>query len=184
MSMAAHWISFWGLQQPGIEFMAQENLPGRDLAWSGIYFYGKLVTSFARQRLEYLYPHLTPTGLTGTPTIAQIVHDEEVNATAEAAVRSVTEAPHGIMSVDLREDYNGIPRPTEINAGRSFTTMGLWSLWDDEHNFTEIAAALAMVGAEGKQIIHMGQEWQQRDALPEGLILTRHIDCGYQMRLP
>ena len=108
--------------------MTEAHLPGRDLAWSSIWYEGELVCSFTRERLEYIYPGLTPEGITGTPTIAEIVHSDEVNAMAEAAVYAVDDKPHGIFSVDLREDEHEIPRPTEINAGRGFTTFGLWAM--------------------------------------------------------
>lgn len=168
LDQAYHWIRFWQSRDTDIEWIAEEYLPGRDLAWSSVWCDGHLVTSFARERLEYLYPHLTPEGLTGTPTVARVVVEEAVNDAACAAVMSVDPEPNGIYSVDLREDSNGLPRPTEINAGRGFTTFGLWSLYGI--NFFDIVVKLA-VG------IHV--DAPQYDALPDGLTLSRHIDCEH-----
>jgi len=164
---AYHWIRFWQTRGAEVDWIAEPYLPGRDLAWSSIWYRGDLVACFLRERLEYLYPHLSPEGLTGTPTIARIVHDPAVADVATDAVMAIDAEPHGIFSVDLREDEGGVARPTEINAGRSFTTMGLWSLYDV--NFTDLAARLALEEPDETHI----------DPLPEGLTLSRHIDCGH-----
>lgn len=165
---AYHWVNFWYQRDPSMDIVAEGYLPGRDYAWSGIYYQGELVCSFARERLEYLYPGLTPEGLTGTPTVARIVHDEWVNATAEDAVTAVDEKPHGIYSVDLKEDGDEVARPTEINAGRGFTTFGLWARVPELNLFDLILQCV-----DGNMAYWLGE----RDLLPAGLTLYRHIDC-------
>ena len=172
---AWHWWRFWMNRDPDLEFVLEGGLPGRDYSWCGIYRDGELLVSFARERLEYLYPHLTPEGLTGTPTRAQVVHNADVDEMAEAAVSSVDADPHGVFCVDLREDETGQPRPTEINAGRFSTTVGLWSLFSPSSNYVALAAELAFGRAEGRLEAFL--------KLPEGLILSRHIDCGHQFML-
>jgi hypothetical protein len=172
-----HWLRFWQTRGETFGWVAEEYLPGRDFAWSGVFYEGVLQASFARERLEYLYPHLTPEGLTGTPTIARVVHDDRVNEVAFDAVTAIDDRPHGIYSVDLREDAEGNPRPTEINAGRGFTTFGLWSLYGP--NFIDLVVRLALHG-EGwwlhRPDLTPPEKW---NALPEGLTLNRHIDCGF-----
>lgn len=163
-----HWLRYWQTRGEPNHWIAEEYLPGRDYAWTGIYKNGDLVTSFARERLEYIYPNLSPSGLTGTPARASIIHDAIVNETAEASVAAMDDQPNGIYAVDLREDSDGIPRPTEINAGRGGTTVGLWALAGA--NFADIHARLAVDETVDAPI---------RDALPEGLELRRHIDCGH-----
>lgn len=162
-----HWLRYWETRGSDADWVCEEFLPGRDYAWTGLYANGELIASFARERLEYIYPHLTPDGLTGTPTIAQVVHDQDVNATAEAAIACVDDRPNGMYAVDLREDIDGVPRPTEINAGRGGTTVGLWSLYG--LNF----AALAVAAGTGCPL-----PAGNRDPLPTGLRLSRHIDCA------
>lgn len=174
---AFHWLRFWQARDADIEWVAEEYLPGRDLAWSSVWCDGELVTSFARERLEYLYPHLTPEGLTGTPTVARIVCADEINASAEAAVLAVDASPNGIYSVDLKEDASGRPRATEINAGRGFTTFGLWSLYS--WNFLDLVVRLARDGRSWWLSRPDLSEPPKYDALPEGLTLSRHIDCGH-----
>lgn len=165
---AYHWFEFWRQREPSIDFVAEAFLPGRDLSWASLWHEGHLVADFARERLEYLYPHLTPEGLTGTPTRARIIHDLDLQNIAAKAVLAVDPDPHGIFCVDLREDDFGILRPTEINAGRFSTTVGLWSLYSDRSNMAACAVDLALKGYCG---------W---DPLPEGLTLSRHIDCGHR----
>jgi hypothetical protein len=174
LRQAFHWIRFWQTRGTDHEWIAEEYLPGHDYAWSSLWYEGELVTSFARERLEYLYPHLAPEGLTGTPTIARVIHATDVNWRAEAAVKAIDPKPHGIMSVDLRCDEEGTPRPTEINAGRGFTTFGLWSLYGQ--NFLDQAVHLAVTPA---QDVFKGPLF---DALPSGLTLSRHIDCPYTFK--
>jgi hypothetical protein len=169
---AYHWIRYWATRNEDVEWIAEEYLPGRDYAWTGIYKDGRLVCSFARERLEYIYPGLSPSGLTGTPSRARVVHDYAVNNRAEAAVKAVDPKPNGLYAVDLREDREGIPRPTEINPGRGGTTTGLWSLLYPEANFADLHARLAM----GYGVTNV----KKRDALPEGIELRRHIDCGHR----
>lgn len=170
LDQAYHWIRFWASRGSDMEWIAEEYLPGRDLAWSSLWYKGQLITSFARERVEYLYPHLTPEGLTGTPTVATVIHDDDVNRTARDAVFACDSQPHGIYSVDLREDVNGEPRPTEINAGRGFTTFGLWSMYS--HNFLDAAVKLATHS--------LNEKLPRYDALPEGLTLSRHVDVEFR----
>jgi biotin carboxylase len=168
-----HWLRYWQTRGLNASWMCEEYFPGRDYAWTGIYLHGELVTSFARERLEYIYPGLSPSGLTGTPVRAAVVHDDRVNEVAEHAVAAVDQNPTGIFAVDLREDVYGMPRPTEINAGRGGTTTGLWSVATGA-NFAHLAARLATGDWSALE------RWAslKRNALPEGLELRRHVDCG------
>ncbi len=178
LDSAYHWIRFWQSRGADVTWVAEEYLPGRDYAWASLWYRGELVTSFARERLEYIYPHLTPEGLTGTPVIAEVVHDSRVNQAAYEAVLSLTPNAHGFMCVDLREDADGVPRPTEINAGRGFTTLGLWSLWGV--NFMDLAVRLAADGRKWALRRPDLPEPGPYNALPKGLRLERHIDIPHR----
>lgn len=165
---AHHWIRYWQTRGAEIDWVAEEYLPGRDYCWTSIWQHGTLIAAFARERLEWLYPHLAPSGRTGTPTVAVTVHDERVNTTARAAVLAVDARPHGIYAVDLREDSNGVPRPTEINAGRWPTTSPLYH---------ELGVNLPDLHAR----LHAGDHADplDDDIYPAGVYLLRHIDCGH-----
>jgi len=178
---AANWIGFWRyhVSPAHIDFTAEAFLPGRDLAWSSIWYQGDLVCSFTRERLEYIYPGLTPEGLTGTPVRARIIHDDGVNQIAPECVYAVDEKPHGIYSVDLREDEDGVPRPTEINAGRGFTTFGLWAMEiKDDATGINLYDLICKLAESPSTARYWASLVQPHDLLPEGMELLRHIDCG------
>lgn len=164
---AFHWIRYWETRGVKNEWIAEEYLPGRDFCWSSVWHEGKLLVSFSRERLEWIYPHLAPSGRTGTPSVCVIVHDDRVHEMAVAAVETIDCRPHGLYCVDLREDKDGAPRPTEINAGRFATTTPLYC--DLGPNLADVYVN----AAKGVPVV-LG-----RDVYPEGLALLRHIDCGH-----
>lgn len=124
---ATSWINYWKARNVAWKFIAQEHLPGRNMAFHSIWKDGELVTSMARERLEYIYPHLAPSGITGTPAVQRTVHDEKINKIGTKAVLSIDPKFNGIACVDLKEDNEGMPCVTEINAGRMFTTSFFFS---------------------------------------------------------
>jgi carbamoyl-phosphate synthase large subunit len=175
------WMKLWvtkGLAKWS-DFIIEEFLPGRNIAWDSLWFNGKLITSFARERLEYIYPSLAPSGITGTPTVARIIHDKKVNEISEASVRALDKKPHGFFCVDLKENDLGVPCVTEVNVGKFHTTGSLWSYaaikglrlpWF--YNLSYLYVQIAFQGDVPKENI------QQCDIYPEGVYLLRHIDCG------
>ncbi len=119
---ATSWINYWKSRKTGYKFIAQQHLQGRNLAFHSLWKDGELVTSMARERIEYIYPHLAPSGITGTPAVQRTVHDEVVNKTGTNAVLAIDLNFSGIACVDMKENDKGTPCVTEINAGRMFTT--------------------------------------------------------------
>ncbi len=124
---AVAWIRYWKSRKVEWEFIAQEHLPGRNIAFHSIWKNGELVTSMARERLEYIYPYLAPSGIMGTPAVQRTVCDEAVNKISTEAVLSIDSNFNGIASVDLKENGKGVPCVTEINPGRMFTTSFFFS---------------------------------------------------------
>lgn len=115
---ATAWVDYW---KGWGNFVAEEYLPGRNMAWQAIYKEGKLVTSLVWERIEYIIAHVSPSGITGTPSVARIIENKQVNKVAMDVVDSITKSPNGIFSIDFKENKNGIPCVTEINPGRFFT---------------------------------------------------------------
>ncbi|HLC00462.1 MAG TPA: hypothetical protein VJL33_04010 [Candidatus Bathyarchaeia archaeon] len=124
---AVSWIQYWRGRKVKWEFIAQEHLPGRNIAFHSLWRNGELVTSMARERLEYIYPYLAPSGIMGTPAVQRTVHDEAVNRIGTEAVLAIDSDFSGIASVDLKENAYGMPCVTEINPGRMFTTSYFFS---------------------------------------------------------
>jgi carbamoyl-phosphate synthase large subunit len=173
VAQAYHWIRFWAESGGELEWVAEQYLPGRDFCWTSLWREGRLIAAFARERLEWMYPHLTPTGRTGTPAIAVTVHDEQVSGQATEAVLAVDPTPDGLYAVDLVHDADGIPRPTEINAGRFPTTSPLYS--ELGTNIPDLYVRLAA----GQDVEPVGD-----NCYPGGVMLARHIDCGHVWTRP
>jgi carbamoyl-phosphate synthase large subunit len=126
---ATAWIRYWCEYRnlcPG-DFMLAEFLPGREFAFQSLWHEGRLVTSMARERLEYLMGNIMPSGQSSSPAVARTVHREDVNAIGTRAVQAVDPCPHGVYCVDLKENSLGVPCVTEINVGRFFTTSNFFS---------------------------------------------------------
>jgi carbamoyl-phosphate synthase large subunit len=103
------------------EWIAQEFLPGRNLNWSGVLVEGEVVAWASMERLEYLLGEVAPSGVTGQVKRCQTVVLPHANEAAERVVRAIDPRPHGVYSVDLREDAAGAAKVTEVNprlAGR------------------------------------------------------------------
>ena len=164
---AWHWLQYWRCRGSNWTFIAEEFLPGKDYAWQSIWQDGELVTSQGRERLEYIYPHLAPSGRTGTPTVAMTVNNTAVNEIATRCVLAIDPKATGIFSVDLREDKNGNPVPTEINCGRFFTTSHFYSKAgvNMPYIYTKLALGEAIPAQQAYDPIEAGWYW------------IRHMDC-------
>jgi len=179
-SEVEYWMKLWISRGKANfnDFMLQQYLPGRNIAWDSFWYKGKLVSSFTRERLEYPFKHISPSGITGTPTVSKIIVDESVNRIGENAVKSVDNKPHGNYAVDLKEDNDGNWHVTEIDSGKFHTTTPLWGYistkflkQDPLHNLSYL---YTMLGLE--EISDPG--FLGNDIYPEGLHILRHIDCG------
>jgi len=161
-----HWLRYWQLTRPGLEFVAQELLPGANFAFTSLWRDGELVCAQLRERLEYIYPHLTPSGVTGTPAVAVTRDRPDVEEIALCAVRAIDRRANGVFCVDLKEDADGVARPTEINCGRFFTTSYFFTAAG--LNIPDLYVRLGF--GEDPRPGEIGR-------LREGLLWIRHIDC-------
>jgi carbamoyl-phosphate synthase large subunit len=172
VDVAVHWMAYWRGRGKQWRWVAQQMLPGANLAFTSLWDDGELVTSQVRERREYIYPYLAPSGVTGTPVDAVTVDRPDVDELATRAVLAVDPRATGVFCVDLKEDGDGVPRPTEVNCGRFFTTS---------HFFT----------AAGINIPHLYVRLAYGEALPSvprycavepGLHWVRHMDCPAVLR--
>jgi biotin carboxylase len=126
---AEAWVRWWVDERAltPSDFMVSEFLPGREFAYQSVWQDGELVSGQARQRIEYLYGHLTPSGQTSTPAIARTVRIPEIDAVATRAIGALDPRPRGVYCVDVKESADGQPKITEINAGRFFTTSNFFA---------------------------------------------------------
>jgi carbamoyl-phosphate synthase large subunit len=166
------WLDYWKARGVGWRFMAQEYLPGPEFAFQSVWHRGRLVTSAARERLEFVFPQHAPSGVTSSPVVARSVHHPAANAIATEAILAVDPEPNGIYCVDLKCDAWGRPRPTEVNAGRFFTTSYFFTAAGANMPYAYILLGL------GREVPPL----PQYDAVPAGLYWIRHIDCGWVLR--
>ena len=179
LEIAYNWIQYWLGRNKDWNFIAQEMLPGKNYAFQSVFNDGDPVTAQARERLEYIYPYLAPSGITGTPTVAKTVHSDELNNAAIAAVQAIDEHASGVFCVDLKSDSKGVPKPTEINCGRFFTTSAF---------FAHLGKKLGTTYANMPYVyvkLGLGEEFEAPpspvNVVPQGYYWIRHIDCGHHL---
>ncbi len=170
---AQGWKDYW--YHKGVEeedFMISEFLPGREYAWQSLWHNGELISSQARERVEYFTGNLAPSGQTSSPSVARTVTQDNLDQTGQAAVRAVAEVPHGVFCIDLKENAQGIPCVTEINAGRFFTTSNFFA-----HAGLNMPAMYLELGLTGELQDRPGRT----DNLPDDLYWLRWIDCNFKL---
>jgi carbamoyl-phosphate synthase large subunit len=167
---ALAWLAWWidEKSMSASDFMAAEMLPGREYAYQSVWQDGELVAGQARERVEYLYGHLTPSGQTSTPSVARTVRVPDVDALAQSAVQAVDARPQGVYCVDIKENAAGCPCVTEINAGRFFTTSNFFA--HAGLNMPDLLVRCAL----GEQPERRGSSPLQPD-----LYWIRMVDMGY-----
>lgn len=129
MEQASNWASYWREMRgiPETDFMLCQYLPGKEYAVQTFWLHGELIHAQARERVIYFFGALMPSGQTSTPAVAKTISDKKVYSTAYQAIHSIDPYPHGIYCVDMKEDFEGDPIPTEVNYGRFFTTSDFFA---------------------------------------------------------
>jgi carbamoyl-phosphate synthase large subunit len=137
------------------------------VTWQSIWLEGELVVAQGRKRLKWELADRSPTGITGVTGVGMTVSDPLLDSVALAAVRAVDVRPHGIFSVDMTNDAEGVPNPTEINIGRFFTTSLFFA--EAGLNMPYIFTRLAL----GEEPPPIGRKI---NPLPPGLLWVRGMD--------
>lgn len=148
---------------------ASEYLPGANLSWMAAFDRGTLVAAGARERLEYVLPHVSPSGITGAPAVSRTIARADVAGIGERAVRAVDDAPHGVYFVDLKGDTDDSPRVTEINAGRCGTTILAYT--EAGYNFPDLLVQMAIGRGPGPT-------GDPNAAVEADVYWVRTLDCG------
>jgi len=116
---AKAWLNFqrgWG------RFCGAEHLEQQSVTWQSIWLDGELVVAQGRRRLYWEFANRAPSGVTGITGTGVTMADAQFDDLAQQAIFAVDGRPHGIWSVDMTLDKEGVPNPTEINIARFFTT--------------------------------------------------------------
>ncbi len=172
---AYYWAMFHWSQGFNTDFVVEEYLPGRDFCFMSIWDRGSLITSMVRERLSWVGNRLVGTG--GTSKLNRVIHSERINRTALDAIQAVSQKPHGIFCVDLKEDDKGQPLPTEINCRFTtnvhYLTLASLKLARPELNFPWIAGRLCL----GEEI----PKCKSTNAFPANIWFTKNTDMGITM---
>jgi biotin carboxylase len=171
LDVARSWVRYW---KGWGGMIASEFLPGDNLTWMGIWRDGRLLACQGRRRLAYVIPHVSPSGITGAPSISHTQASPELERLGEAAVLAVDPAYTGVAFVDFKGDREGRPRITEINAGRFGTTCHFYT--EAGFNFPAFMLRVALGGPVPEEPI--------RSPLPDGLHWVRTLDAGPALLTP
>jgi biotin carboxylase len=116
---ARAWIGYWNEMRdvPVGDFTLAEYLPGRDFAGQALFADGKPVLVHVYERLSYLGGAAAPAGV-GLAALGRRLTDRRVEDLVIAGVTAVEPRASGVFCFDARENAAGVPRLTELNAGR------------------------------------------------------------------
>jgi carbamoyl-phosphate synthase large subunit len=141
MRKAEAWLDLhdgWGL------FSAARRIKGgQRLSWESVWARGKLITVQGRTQLVQGFEYLTISRITGVPGVNQWGTPPEADQTGMAAVRAISDEPHGNYGVDMVTDADGAPYVTEINIGR-YNNDGLIHWPDERLNAADLAVRLGL----------------------------------------
>jgi len=162
--LARHWIEYW---KGWGQFSAEEYLPGRNLAWQGVFKDGELVGSIAWERIRYIIRHVSPSGITGTPSVAKLIDDADVHEIGNNTIRAISKSPNGVFGVDMRGNTKGIPSVTEINPGRFFTPSFMYA--KSGYNLVKVFFEIGL----GRSVT---EKFEKRAPIPKNTFWIRAID--------
>lgn len=165
VAQAKAWIDYW---DGWAKFICSEYLPGDNMTWTSLWKTGRLIASQGRQRLEYVLPHVSQSGITGAPAVSKTVIDHGMNRLGEKAVKSIDKKPQGTFFVDFKRDDKGKLKITEINPGRFGTTIHFYT--EAGVNFPYLYLKLAF----GEEL----EDVKKYDCIKEDLYWIRTLDCG------
>ncbi len=100
-----------------------------------------LVKAF--ERLAYVTVGGNPSGTSSAAALARTVAEPRVTEVAVSAVRAVDPRASGVFGVDLKENGQGEPCVTEINAGRFLAGTNLLD-FTGQHNMAATYVRLGM----------------------------------------
>lgn len=126
---AISWANYWINNKNSHidDFMICEYLNGPEYAVQTLWDKGRIIHMQARERVEYFFGNIMPSGQSSTPSVAKTVSDPIIYEVAKSVVLSIDNNPNGIYCIDMKTNQNNIIIPTEINYGRFFTTSDFFA---------------------------------------------------------
>lgn len=127
---ARSWIEYWQDVRsvpPGM-FTLAEYLPGRDIAVQCIFRKGRLYICKMLQRLSYNIVGGSPSGISSTAALSKMIYERRIESLCVRAITALDPAAEGAFALDLRDNEEGRPCITEINAGRFSNSAAIHDL--------------------------------------------------------
>lgn len=139
------WITQWQAIRgiPASSFTLSEYLPGRDFGCQSIWKTGELILVKTYERLSYLGMGGHLGQVSSVATLAKTIREPRVVEVCARAIRAVDPEASGVFSIDLKEDINGVPCVTDINAGRFSSATTIYDL-TGKHNMVATFVRLAL----------------------------------------
>jgi len=164
--LAKAWIEHyngWG------DFVAAEMLTPDTVTWLSIWHQGELVVAQSRERCGWTHGSRSISGVTGVTKVGKTCNNEQATEIAMNAIKAVSDKPHGIFGVDMAYDEKGVPKPTEINISRFFTTVLFFT--EAGLNMPEIFKDIALYG-------EFPELKKKINPLPNDLLWLRGMDVA------
>jgi carbamoyl-phosphate synthase large subunit len=161
------WIAYWEQMRgvPSGSFTLSEYLPGRDFCVQCLWNNGTMVLAKMAERITYLHDG-SPSGVSSTPALARTAYEWRIVKVCEQAIRALDAKACGVFFVDIKENENGRPCITEINAGRFATITNIHDLVG-KHNMAATFVRLAL----GERV-----RIDRPSDFAEGYYLVRSVD--------
>jgi len=144
-AQARSWIEYWRDMRnvPPTAFTLSEYLPGRDFSCLSLWDRGALILLKTCQRLSYFTGGGNPSGISSVSHLAKTVAEPEVARVCGQAIRALDRSATGTFNLDIRENGDGVPCITEINAGR-FPSGNLIHALTGKHNLSATFVRVAL----------------------------------------
>ena len=142
---ARAWIRYWEEMRgiPADRFTLSEYLPGRDFMCMSLWRDGQMVLVTTFEKLSYFGGESHPSGTSSLSSLAKTIIDDRLVEISNRAIRAISPEASGAFSIDLKENAEGIPCITEINAGRFFIGMTAFDQVS-KHNISTTYVRLAL----------------------------------------
>jgi carbamoylphosphate synthase large subunit len=139
------WIRYWRAMRgvPVTSFTLSEYLPGRDLGCQALWKDGTLILVKTYERLSYLAMGALPSQISSVAILSKTTREPRVVDICTRAIRSLDPKVSGVFSMDLRENADGVPCVTDINAGRFSSATNIFDL-TGKHNMATTYVSLAL----------------------------------------
>ncbi len=144
-AQAQNWIRSWKEMHgtPATAFILSEYLPGRDFSCQSLWNGGKLILVKTCERLSYFIPASVPSAVSSVARLTKTVFEPRVVEVCTKAVRALDRKATGVFSLDLKENADGLPCITEINAGRFSSGTNILDL-TGKHNMAATYVRVAL----------------------------------------